>query len=71
MEKEVSVWFDKEGDFHEVIFDKKIGYFVETENDLVMKKIDKHGKLIGFSILKVSSMKKKNPLEFALDLKTA
>jgi uncharacterized protein YuzE len=59
MGKEVTVWYDKESDFMEVLFEKKEGYFVETENDSVMEKVDKDGKIIGFSILNFSSGKDK------------
>jgi len=37
MGKEIKIWYDKEGDYLEVIFDRKAGYFKETENDSVMK----------------------------------
>jgi len=63
--KVVKVWYDHEGDFLEVIFEKKEGYFRETENDQVMEKVDAHGKILGFSIIKVSSLKN-HPLEVAL-----
>ena len=56
MEK-VRVWYDSEGDFLEVMFDKKEGYFKETESDQIMEKVDMDGNVIGFSILKVSSLK--------------
>ncbi len=66
MEKEISVWYDKEGDFLEVIFEKKSGYFHETENDGIMEKVDMKGNIIGFSILKVSEIKSLNPVSFVL-----
>ncbi len=40
MGKEVKIWYDKEGDYLEVLFEQKAGYFKETENDAVMKKVD-------------------------------
>ncbi len=58
MEK-VKVWYDSEGDFLEVIFKQKEGYFRETSSDQVMEKVDMDGNVIGFSILKVSSLKQK------------
>lgn len=64
MEK-VKVWYDPEYDFKEVIFRQKEGYFRETRTDQVMEKIDMEGNVIGFSILKVSSLKKK-PLDIEL-----
>lgn len=55
----VKVWYDPEGDFLEVTFKQKEGYFRETKSDQVMEKVDMKGNIIGFSILKVSSVKKK------------
>ena len=66
MEKEVKVWYDKEGDYLEVLFERKAGYFKETENDAVMEKVDNKGKVIGFSILKVSSLKGQEPISISL-----
>ena len=63
--KTVRVWYDPEGDYLEVIFDQKEGYFRETENDQVMEKIDQQGNILGFSVLRVSSLKAK-PLEVSL-----
>jgi hypothetical protein len=48
-----------------VIFEQKEGYFRETGNDQVMEKVDMEGNILGFSVLKVSSMKE-HPLEVAL-----
>ncbi len=64
--EEIKVWYDKEGDYIEVIFEQKEGYFKETENDAVMKKVDKDGNIIGFSILKVSALKEKSPISINL-----
>jgi len=61
MEK-VKVWYDAEGDFLEVMFKRKEGYFRETKSDQVMEKVDMKGNVIGFSILKVSALKQK-PIE--------
>ena len=60
------MWYDKEGDYLEVIFDRKAGYFKETENDAVMKKVDESGNIIRFSILKVSALKGQKPLSASL-----
>jgi uncharacterized protein YuzE len=64
MEK-VKVWYDSEGDYLEVMFEKKEGYFRETESDQIMEKVDVEGNVIGFSILKISSLKD-HPIEVAL-----
>jgi len=61
----VKVWYDPEGDFLEVTFQNKAGYFRETDNDRVMEKVDAEGNVLGFSIMKVSQLKN-NPLEIAL-----
>jgi len=62
MGKEVKIWYDREGDYLEVIFERKAGYFRETENDAVMEKVDEEGNIIGFSILKLSAMKEREPI---------
>jgi hypothetical protein len=64
-EKRVKIWYDAEGDYLEVIFDQKPGYFRETENDQVMEKVDADGNVLGFSVLRVSTVKDA-PLEVSL-----
>ena len=60
MEKKIiKIWYDKEGDYLEVLFERKKGYFRETENDAVMEKVDEEGNVIDFSILKASALKEK------------
>ena len=63
--KIVKLWYDREGDYLEVMFDRKPGYFRETKSDQVMEKVDKNGNVLGFSILKVSKIRRK-PLQVAL-----
>ena len=63
--KVVKLWYDPEGDYLEVLFERKAGHFRETSNDHVMEKVDEKGHVIGFSILRVSAFKK-TPLEVAL-----
>lgn len=65
MGKEIKIWYDSEGDYLEVIFERKEGYFRETENDAIMEKIDKDGNIIGFSIMKFSEIKEK-PISISL-----
>jgi uncharacterized protein YuzE len=67
MGAEIKVWYDKEGDYLEVLFERKTGFFKQTENDAVMEKVDNEGNVIGFSILKVSALKGQTPL--SIDLK--
>ncbi len=63
--KRVKIWYDQEGDYLEVILDEKPGFFRETQSDQVMEKVDEDGNILGFSVLRVSTMKEK-PLEVAL-----
>jgi hypothetical protein len=64
-ERTVKIWYDAEGDYLEVIFDQRPGYFRETASDQVMEKVDDHGNILGFSVLKVSAAREA-PLEVAL-----
>jgi uncharacterized protein YuzE len=66
VEKEIKIWYDKQGDYLEVLFERKAGYFRETDNDAVMEKVDEEGNIIGFSILKVSALKEQQPLSISL-----
>ena len=63
--KTVRIWYDPEGDYLEVIFEQKPGYFRETANDQVMEKVDDEGNILGFSVLKISTMKQA-PMEVTL-----
>ncbi len=64
-DRKLKIRYDREGDYIEVIFDQKPGYFRETQNDQVMEKVDEQGNVLGFSVLRVSAMREK-PLEVAL-----
>ena len=64
-ERKVRIWYDPEGDYLEVMFDQKPGYFRETSTDQVMEKVDEAGNLLGFSVMKVSTLKSA-PLEVVL-----
>jgi uncharacterized protein YuzE len=66
MEKEVKVWYDQEGDYLEVLFDVKKGYFKETSSEEMLEKVDESGKVIGFSILNFSNIKKGKSLSVLL-----
>ncbi len=62
---QVKIWYDPEGDYLEVIFDQREGYFRETADDRVMEKVDVQGHVLGFSILGVGSLKGE-PLQVVL-----
>jgi len=36
----VKIWYDREGDYLEVTFDPRPGFFRETASDEVMEKVD-------------------------------
>ncbi len=61
----MKIWYDREGDYLEVTFEHREGYFRQTSHDQVMEKVDTDGNLLGFSVLNVSSLTEK-PLEVAL-----
>ena len=63
--RKLTIWYDREGDFLEVTFDQKTGFFRENASDQVMEKVDTEGNLLGFSVLKVSAQRA-TPLEVAL-----
>ena len=62
----VTVWYDEAGDYLEVLFANRKGYFRETDNDAVMEKVDESGRVIGFSILKVRELRGEPPLAITL-----
>ena len=64
-ERKLRIWYDPQGDYLEVIFDQRPGYFRETAAAQVMEKVDDHGNLLGFSVLRVSALKE-TPLEVSL-----
>ncbi len=65
MDERIKVWYDPEADYLEVLFQDRAGTFRETPVDHVMAKVDAEGRVIGFSILKVGTLKGE-PLELSL-----
>lgn len=62
MASSVKVWFDKEGDYLEVLFSDKAGYMRETDNDAIMERVDQEGNLLGFAVFGVSQLTRDKPL---------
>jgi hypothetical protein len=54
----IKFYYDPEGDYMQVTFQKKAGYFRETEDDRAMEKVDAEGNVLGFSVMKTSSAKR-------------
>ena len=44
--RKLTIWYDREGDYLEVTFDQKAGFFRETASDQVMEKVDTEGNLL-------------------------
>ena len=65
MDEKIKIWYDPESHLLEISLCRKAGYFRETSQDQVMEKIDMDGRVIGFSILKVSALRGE-PLELSL-----
>ena len=67
MADKVRIWFDAEADFLEVRFSDKPGFMREIKNAAVMERVDKRGRVPGFSIMQVSRLAKQRPLEAELE----
>lgn len=65
VQKRLKIWYDKEGDYLEVMFEQRPGFFRETTNPHVMEKVDEKGKVLGFSLMRVSALDDV-PMEVAL-----
>lgn len=63
--RDVKLYYDPEGDYMEVLFADREGYFRESADERVMEKVDASGEVIGFSVLSVSSVRGA-PFEVAL-----
>lgn len=57
MQNEVEIYYDRDSNYLEIIFEKKEGFFQETEEDNVMKKVDKNGNVLALSIINAVSSK--------------
>jgi len=62
MATKIKIWYDREGDFLEVLFSDKAGYMRETDNDAIMERVDEKGNILGFSIILVSQLTSDQPL---------
>ena len=63
--KRLKIWYDREGDYLEVMFEQRAAYFRESANPHVMEKVDENGNVIGFSVMRVSALHDA-PLQVAL-----
>ena len=61
----ITVWYDREGDFLEVLFERKPGYFRQTSSEAVMEKVDNQGNVIGFHVQHATRLTQPLDLELA------
>lgn len=69
--QQLSVWYDREGDYLEVTFTQRKGYFKDAGEDLFMR-VDQKDRVIGFAILNFSKqarIKKRIKLPITVELK--
>ena len=64
--RNVSVWYDDEGDMLEVLWAFREGYFTPTDDERILKRLDDDGEVIGFLIHDMSTLKQPEPIEFEL-----
>jgi uncharacterized protein YuzE len=61
----ITVWYDRGGDFLEVLFERKPGYFRQTSSEAVMEKVDNQGNVIGFHVQHATRLTQPLDLELA------
>ncbi len=71
MADDVTIWYDREGDYLELVFEKKEGYFRETNDDRIMEKVDADGNVVAISILGVSSDSESGPVRVSIPTRAA
>ena len=64
--RQVSVWYDEEGDMLEVLWAFREGYFTPTDDERVLKRLGDDGEVLGFLIHEMSTLKGSTPVEFEL-----
>ncbi len=65
--RRVNIWYDPEGDFLEVMWERKPGEFVDTVDGRADVKVDDNGNILGFHILAVSKITKPMCVTFDVD----
>ena len=53
----LNIWLDSEGDLLEVGWSVEKGYFTETDDERVLKRVNLDGEVIGFMVQGIGSMK--------------
>lgn len=65
--KQVSIWYDPEGDFLEVVWHRKPGAFVESADGRADIKVDDDGNILGFQIQALSKITRPTNVTFDID----
>ena len=69
--RKVFVSYDNEGDMLEVMWAHGEGYFTATDDERVLKRLDDDGKVIGFLIHEMNTLREPNPVEFEMSSEVA
>lgn len=64
--RKVSVWYDPDGDMLEVLWAFREGYFIPTDDERILKRLDDNGEVIGFLIHDMSTFNQSSPVELEL-----
>lgn len=62
MAKKLKIWYDKEGDYLELLMSDAPGFMQETDDDDVLERVDENGNVIGYSILGISNLENIHPI---------
>ena len=65
--RRVNIWYDPEGDFLEVMWERKPGEFVGTVDGRADVKVDDDGNILGFQIQAISKITKPMCVTFDVD----
>ena len=65
--KWVSIWYDPEGDFLEVVWQRRPGEFVESADGRADIKLDDQGNILGFQIQALSKITNPTSVVFESD----
>ena len=62
-QKRVNIWYDRQGDFLEVVWADKPGEFVDSPDRRAYVKVDGEGNVLGFQVLGLSRVERFLDLE--------
>ena len=65
--RQVRIWYDPEGDFLEVMWERKPGEFVDTVDGHAFVKVDADDNILGFNIISPSKITRPLCITFDID----